>query len=108
QLLVLLQQRPLTRVDARLAALAQAGLAPLQELPLPGRDRLLRRLPTPSSLGHAHLATDDGKDEPAFVFNRENRRTCHVQLPSRGPRRTYLHSTCEDLVCASIQQPAGR
>jgi len=30
----------------------------VEELALPGRDRLFRRLPAPGRLGHAHLATN--------------------------------------------------
>ena len=58
----------------------------LEKLPLPGRDRLLRRLATPSGLGHRHLPADDCENKPILVFNRENRRTCHGPLPSRGAR----------------------
>ena len=58
----------------------------LEKLPLPGRDRLLRRLATPSGLGHRDLPADDRENKPILVFNRENRRTCHGPLPSRGAR----------------------
>ncbi len=64
----------------------RSGLATLEKLPLPGRDRLLRRLATPSGLGHRHLPADDCENKPILVFNRENRRTCHGPLPSRGAR----------------------
>jgi hypothetical protein len=86
QLFDLVEHRALTRVDARLASLAQTGLATLEKLPLPGRDRLLRRLATPSGLGHRHLPADDCENKPILVFNRENRRMCHGPLPSRGAR----------------------
>ena len=86
QLFDLVEHRALTRVDARLASLAQTGLATLEKLPLPGRDRLLRRLATPSGLGHRDLPADDCENKPILVFNRENRRTCHGPLPSRGAR----------------------
>jgi len=59
QLLVLIEQLPLSCVRRRLAAFDQASLAALQKLPLPGRDRLLRRLPAPSRLRNAHLPAND-------------------------------------------------
>jgi len=77
QLLDLLEQLPLARVRPRLAVLGQPLLAVLQKQPLPVRNRLLRRLAAPSGLGHAHLTRDDCEHKPIFVFNRENRRTCH-------------------------------
>src|SRR5439155_19323750 len=86
-----LEQLPLTQVRPRRPALGQASLAALQELLLPTRDRLLARLAAASSLDDRHLATDDCKDEPELVFNRENRRTCQRKLPSRGARH-YPHA----------------
>ena len=39
-----------------------------------------------SRLGDRQLASDDREHEPVLVFNRENRRTCHESLTSRGAR----------------------
>ena len=87
ELFDLVEHRALTRVDARLASLDQIGLATLEKLPLPGRDRLLRRLATPSGLGPPRSPRrSDCENKPILVFNRENRRTCHGPLPSRGAR----------------------
>ena len=86
QLFDLVEHRALTRVDPGLPPSTRSGLATLEKLPLPGRDRLLRRLATPSGLGHRHLPADDCENKPILVFNRENRRTCHGPLPSRGAR----------------------
>ena len=62
QLLDLVKLHPLARVRAGLAALDKPRLAALQELPFPGRDRLLARLPTTSGLGGRHLTRNDRED----------------------------------------------
>lgn len=70
-----------TSAPARTIGRSRSGracLAALEELPLPGRERLLARLATTSSLRDRQLTADDREDEPILVFNRENRRTCHV------------------------------
>jgi hypothetical protein len=59
QLLVLVGKCPLTLVRLQRAVRGETGHAAFEELPL---------------------------HKPIFVFNRENRRTCHAQLPSRGAR----------------------
>ena len=109
QLLDLVEQLPPARVRRRLAAPDQAGLAALEELPLPRRDRLLRRLPAPSGLRHAHLATDDCHDEPVLVFNRETegRATCSSlhQEPDTNPTARFREAGQQDtLKPATIHQ----
>ena len=86
QLLVLLGKRTLTLARLQRPTRYQSGLAALQELALPGRDRLLTRLATTSSLRDRHLTADDCEDEPVLLFNRKPRRTGHATLPSQGAR----------------------
>jgi hypothetical protein len=85
QLLDLFDKTPLARVDARLATLDKPGLAALQELTLPSRNRLLARLASTSSLTGRHLTRDDRQDKPELVFKSKNWGTCHEQLPSQEP-----------------------
>jgi hypothetical protein len=39
-----------------------------------------------AAVGGVKLPENDRENKPTLVFNRENRRTCHGPLPSRGAR----------------------
>src|SRR5260370_25643553 len=58
QLLVLVGECPLALVRLRQAVRGETGLSAFEELPLPGRARLLARLAAPTRLRNRQRATD--------------------------------------------------